>query len=87
MGGLLGALLGTAIPDPSQYGLDLIFPLGFLGLLTAFVKDRIGVAVALASGGLALLGASLLPGRWNVILAGLAGSGLGLLLEQVSERR
>ena len=85
-GGLLGALLGTAIPDPSQYGLDLIFPLAFLGLLASFVKDRVGVAVALAAGGLALLGATLLPGKWNVILAGLAGSGLGLLLEQVSER-
>jgi predicted branched-subunit amino acid permease len=84
--GLLGALLGTAIPDPSQYGLDLIFPLAFLGLLASFVKDRVGVAVALAAGGLALLGATVLPGKWNVILAGLAGSGLGLLLEQVSER-
>jgi 4-azaleucine resistance transporter AzlC len=86
MGGLLGALLGTAIPDPSQYGLDLIFPLAFLGLLASFVRDRVGVAVALAAGGLALLGATVLPGKWNVILAGLAGSGLGLLLEQVSER-
>ena len=86
IGGLLGALLGTAIPDPSRYGLDLIFPLAFLGLLASFVKDRVGVAVALAAGGLALLGATVLPGRWNVILAGLAGSGLGLLLEQVSRR-
>jgi len=87
IGGLLGALLGTAIPDPSQYGLDLIFPLAFLGLLASFVKGRVGVAVALVAGGLALLGATVLPGKWNVILAGLAGSGLGLLLEQVSERR
>jgi len=86
MGGLLGALLGAAIPDPSQYGLDLIFPLAFLGLLASFVKDRVGVAVALAAGGLALLGATVLPGKWHVILAALAGSGLGLLLEQVSER-
>jgi 4-azaleucine resistance transporter AzlC len=84
-GGLLGALLGAAIPDPSRYGLDLVFPLGFLGLLTAFLKDRIGVAVALAAGGLALLGGSLLPGKWTVIVAGLLGSGLGLLLEEVKE--
>ena len=60
--GLLGALLGASIPEPSQYGLDLVFPLGFLGLLTAFLKDRIGVAVALTAGGLALLGTFLLPG-------------------------
>jgi 4-azaleucine resistance transporter AzlC len=83
--GLLGVLLGAAIPDPGQYGLDLVFPLGFLGLLTAFLKDRIGVAVALAAGGLALLGTFLLPGEWTLIVAGLLGSGLGLLLEKVKE--
>jgi 4-azaleucine resistance transporter AzlC len=81
--GLLGAWLSAAIPDPSQYGLDLVFPLGFLGLLTAFLKDRIGVAVALAAGGLALLGTVCLPGKWTIIVAGLLGSGLGVLLEEV----
>ncbi len=81
--GLVGALLGTTIPDPTRYGLDLVFPLGFLGLLTTFLENRSGVIVALASGGLALLGALLLPGKWNIIVAGLLGSGLGLLLEEV----
>jgi len=81
--GLLGALLGAAIPDPSQYGLDLFFPLGFLGLLTAFLKDRIGVAVAVATGALALLGTVFVPGKWIIIVAGLLGSGLGLALEEV----
>jgi 4-azaleucine resistance transporter AzlC len=83
--GLLGALLGAAILDPSQYGLDLVFPLAFLGLLTAFLRDRIGVAVALSAGGLALAGVYLLPGKWYVILAGLLGSGLGLLMEEVGK--
>jgi predicted branched-subunit amino acid permease len=84
-GGLLGALLGVAVPDPGQYGLDLVFPLGFLGLLTAFLKDRIGLAVALAAGGLALLGTCLLPGKWTLMAAGLLGSGLGVLLEKVRD--
>jgi 4-azaleucine resistance transporter AzlC len=83
--GLLGALLGTAVPDPARYGLDLIFPLAFLGLLAAFLENRIGVAVALSAGTLALLGALLLPGQWNVVIAGLLGSGLGLLLENLLE--
>ena len=84
--GLLGGLLGASIPEPSQYGLDLVFPLGFLGLLTAFLKDRIGVAVALAAGGLALLGTFLLPGKWAILVAGILGSGLGLLLEEIGKR-
>jgi 4-azaleucine resistance transporter AzlC len=86
-GGLLGALLGSAIPNPARYGLDLVFPLGFLGLLASFLQDRIGVAVALAAGGLALMGALLLPGKWHVIVAGLLGSGLGLLLEQARGKK
>jgi len=81
LSGLVGALLGTALPDPGRYGLDLVFPLAFLGLLTAFLKDRTSLAVALGAGGLALLGADLLPGKWYVVVAGLLGSGLGLLLE------
>jgi 4-azaleucine resistance transporter AzlC len=79
--GLVGALVGTTIPEPSRYGLDLIFPLAFLGLLVSFLKDRISTAVALTAGGLALLGACLVPGTWSVVVAGLLGSTLGLLLE------
>jgi 4-azaleucine resistance transporter AzlC len=79
--GLLGALLGAAVPDPSRYGLDLVFPLAFLGLLVSFLKDRISAAVALTAGALALLGACLLPGKWYVVVAGLLASALGLLLE------
>jgi 4-azaleucine resistance transporter AzlC len=79
--GLLGALLGTALPDPAGYGLDLVFPLAFLGLLTAFVRDRRGVVVALGAGGLAVLGVHLGLGSWTVLLAGGLGSGLGLLLD------
>jgi 4-azaleucine resistance transporter AzlC len=80
--GLLGALLGAAIPDPSRYGLDLVFPLAFLGLLATFLTDRIGVVVALVAGGLALLGAFLLPGAWYIITAAVLGSALGLFLEE-----
>lgn len=85
LSGLFGTMLGSAIPDPTRYGLDLVFPLAFVGLLTAFLKDRIGLTVALASGGFALLGVLLLPGRWTVIAAGLAGSGLGVLLEELQQ--
>jgi 4-azaleucine resistance transporter AzlC len=85
--GLLGALLGSAIPDPGRYGLDLIFPLAFLGLLSSFVRDRLGLLVALLSGGLALLFSSTLQGNWHVLLAGLLGSALGLGLETLREKR
>jgi 4-azaleucine resistance transporter AzlC len=84
--GLAGALLGPRVPDPTRYGLDLVFPLAFLGLMMSFVKDRAGVAVALASGAMALAAARWLPGKWYVIVAGLLGSTLGLWLEEADKR-
>jgi 4-azaleucine resistance transporter AzlC len=83
--GLLGALLGGALPDPGRYGLDLVFPLSFLGLLAVFLKDRKSLGVALGAGGLALIGASFLPGKWYVIVAGLLGSGLGVLVKEAEK--
>jgi 4-azaleucine resistance transporter AzlC len=84
--GLVGAMLYTAVPHSNQYGFDLIFPLAFLGLLTTFLKDRSGLAVALIAGGLALWSAHALPGNWYIVLAGLAGSGAGLALEEGGRR-
>lgn len=83
--GLLGALLGSAIPDPSRYGLDMIFPLAFLGLLSGFVRDRLGLLVAVLAAGFALLFATTLGGNWHVLLAGLLGSAVGLGLETLRE--
>jgi 4-azaleucine resistance transporter AzlC len=80
--GFAGALLGSAAPDPAKYGLDLVFPLVFLGLLFSFLTDRKTVIVAIFAGAAALVGSLYLPGKWYVIIAGLFGSGLGLLLEE-----
>jgi len=79
-----GAWLGAAVPDPAAYGLDLVFPLAFIGLLISFLKDRAHVAVAVLAGILALVGIQVLPGKWYVIVAGLAASAAGLLLEKAA---
>lgn len=80
--GWLGAVLGAAIPSPERFGLDLVFPLAFLGLLVSFIQDRIGLFVAVGSGALALAAAPLLPGNGYVIVAGVLGGCLGLVLER-----
>ena len=48
-----GFLLGSAIPDPTELGVDLIFPLAFLALLVPMIRTRIelGVAVLLGTPG------------------------------------
>lgn len=75
-----GILLGALIPDPAAYGLDLIFPLTFLGLLAPLLRDRTNTTVAALAGVLAVAGALFLPGRWYILLAGVVASGIGALL-------
>ncbi len=79
---LLGILLGTQIPDPAAYGLDLVFPLTFIALLVPLLRDRFSVATAALAAVLALAGAVYLPGRWYVLLAGIVASGIGALLSR-----
>jgi 4-azaleucine resistance transporter AzlC len=77
---LAGFLLGAAIPDPEQLGVDLIFPLAFLALLVPLVRTRIELIVALASGALAFGLARTLPGGLPILLTGIGGSLLGAFL-------
>ena len=77
---LAGYMLGAALPDPARYGLDLVFPLTFLGLLVPMLRGRPAWAAALASAILALTGRALLPGHWYLLLAGIGGSLVGALL-------
>lgn len=75
-----GYVAGAAIPDPARYGLDLVFPLTFLGLLVPMVRGRPAVATALASAAIALATRAVLPGYWYLLVAGVAGSLVGALV-------
>lgn len=79
---LAGILLGAFIPDPAAYGLDLVFPLTFIGLLAPLLRDRVSGVVAALAAGLAIGGALLLPGSWYILLAGIVASGLGAALKR-----
>jgi 4-azaleucine resistance transporter AzlC len=77
---LMGFLLGAAIPDPEQLGVDLIFPLAFLALLVPLLRTRAELAVAVASGAVAYMLARGLPGGLPILLTGIGGSLLGAFL-------
>jgi len=75
-----GALLGAAIPDPEEIGVDLIFPLAFLALLVPLVRTRTELAVAVASGALAYALSREMPGGLPILVTGVLGSLLGAWL-------
>ena len=77
---LAGYALGAAVPDPARFGLDLVFPLTFLGLLMPMLQGRAAWAAVVSAAILALAGQALLPGHWYLMLAGIGGSLVGALL-------
>lgn len=77
---LLGSLAGSALPNPEQLGVGVIFPLAFLGLLVPLLVDRIAIVVALVSGLGAWLLSRFMPSGLVILLAGVGGAILGAYL-------
>ncbi len=82
----VGYVIGETVPDPARYGLDLIFPLTFLGLLMPLLRTRPALATALSAAVLALLGRAILPGYGYLLVAGIGGSLVGALLDATSPK-
>ncbi len=76
---VLGALLGTLIPP--SWGLDFAFPLSFLALMFAAIKDKPTVIAALVGGGTAIITKGL-PYNLGLILAATLGIAAGVLVEK-----
>jgi predicted branched-subunit amino acid permease len=81
---VVGALLGTLVPE--SWGLDFAFPLSFLALMFAALKDRPTALAALLGGVVAVL-AHGLPYNLGLVLAALLGIGVGIYAETVSGRQ
>lgn len=77
---LAGALVGGAIPDPTELGVDLVFPLAFLALLVPLVRTGVELVVAVVSGVVAYVVAQPLPGGTPIVVTGVVGSLLGAWL-------
>lgn len=84
---IIGVIVGATIPSPSRWGIDLVIPLTFLGLLIPLLKSRRAVGVALCGGIFALVGVTFLPGTWYLVVAGIGGSVIGGAWQTWEERR
>ena len=72
LGTLLGAVGAARLGDPSSYGLDAAVPAAFLALLAPRLRERTGLAVAIAGGTLALAAVPFTRPGVPVLLAALA---------------
>lgn len=84
---LAGALAGHAISDPLRWGLDFAMPATFLTmLLPQIVSRRMGI-VAMVSAAVATATYVLVPGKWYIVLAVIAATATGVVLETRADRR
>ena len=74
---LAGAILGDALGDPSEWGLDAAAAAAFLGLLWPRLKERQAVAVAAAALIIATAATPFLSAGVPVLLAGVAAVTVG----------
>jgi 4-azaleucine resistance transporter AzlC len=77
---LVGRLVGAAIPNPALFGLDFAFTAVFIALLVGMWRGRASVLPWLVAALVAVAAAHWLPGRWYILLGGLAGCLVGALL-------
>lgn len=77
---LAGVTLGAQIPEPTRFGIDVIFPAAMAGLAVGLINGRREVVAAI-TGGLLGVGVSLVAGTGpGVIVGGIGGPLAGLLV-------
>lgn len=72
-----GYVMGTTVRNPAQLGLDLAFPAVFVALLAGMWRGKSDLWPWAVAAGVAVLAAQWLPGKWYILLGGLAGSVIG----------
>ena len=70
----VGAAVGGAIGNPGRYGLDFVLTAIFVAIAVGLWRGREDVLPWTVAAGVAVLGAEALPGRWYILLGGVAGS-------------
>lgn len=84
----VGVVLGLTVGDviPHGWSLEFSVPLLFLGLLVNAIRDRPGLAAALASGAVAVAARNLQPAGIGLLVAAVVGLAVGALADEVVER-
>jgi 4-azaleucine resistance transporter AzlC len=77
---LAGVLLGGQIPDPSRFGIDIIFPAAMIGLSVGLVTGRRELVAAIVGAGIGVVVALLTSPAIGIIAGGLVGPAVGLLV-------
>ena len=81
----VGVIGGQLIPDPAQFGLDVVFPAAIGGLAVRLATGRGEVAAAVAGAALAVAGGMVVGPAISIVVGGLVAPTVGLLIERKGE--
>ena len=74
---LIGRTAGAWIQNPAQWGLDFAFIAVFAALLVGMWKGKSNLLPWVVAAVVAVAAAHWLPGKWYILLGGIAGSAVG----------
>lgn len=77
---IAGYLLGSAIPDPSAFGLDVVFPAAMAGLAVGLMTGRREIAAAGAGGAIGVLLSLAMGSGVGIVAGGLVGPLVGMAI-------
>lgn len=85
---LAGVIVGGSIPEPEQFGIDVIFPAAMLGLAVGLITGRREIAAAVVGAAVGV-GTSLFLGTAvGIIAGGVIGPAVGLLVpERIADEK
>ena len=77
---LAGVLVGGSIPEPSRFGIDIIFPAAMIGLAVGLITGRRELLAAIAGAGVGVIAALATSPAIGIVAGGLLGPAIGLLV-------
>ena len=79
-GGIVGAAVAGGIPDPSRFGLDVIFPAAMGGLAVGLLAQRRDVVAAVSGAAIAVAASLFINPAVGVVAGGLVGPVVAMVL-------
>lgn len=77
---LAGVLVGGSIPEPSRFGIDIIFPAAMIGLAVGLVTGRRELVAAIVGAGVGVAVGLATSPAIGIVAGGLTGPAVGLLV-------
>lgn len=75
---LAGVVLGAGIPDPTRFGIDIIFPAAMIGLAVGLITGRRELVAAIVGGAVGVVVSLLTSPAIGIVAGGLIGPLVGL---------